>query len=94
MTLPIGFVTNDTLDEETLVSLRFPTYSKTHSSLWTLSASMKADRYVWIEEFTATHPAYGTITAKLDKYIECESEEAYQHFLQHHPLKVFCYSDI
>lgn len=81
-------------DFENLLESDIKEVSKLNSSGWKIKAELCADYYVWIEKFRAEHPMYGVINANLSKFIDVESEDAYQHFILNHPLKVFCYGDI
>lgn len=95
MTLPIEFATQLPINRETSSYYNEnKTCARKNSSGWAISAKIEADYYVWIEDFTAYHPTYGKIEAKLREYIDVESEEAYQHFIENHPLEIFCYGDI
>jgi hypothetical protein len=53
-----------------------------------------SDYYVWIENFIAVHPIYGTIIADLRNEIIADSKEAYDNFIINHPMKEFDLWDI
>jgi hypothetical protein len=70
-------------------------YEKMHLSGWKISANVNADWYVWIENFTAVHPTFGTLNGFLDKhYIEVETYEAYEHFIKNHSITFTDLGDI
>jgi hypothetical protein len=70
-------------------------YKKKHSSGWEIKACLEYDDYYsYVENFVAIHPVYGKITADLSKEIIAESKKAYEHFILHHPLKVFNFANI
>jgi hypothetical protein len=64
------------------------TYTRTHTSGWTISGKIQVDHFEWVSVFTAIHPQWGKIVADLDEQIEVESAEAYEHFFANHPTYV------
>uniref|UniRef100_A0A6C0ADX7 Uncharacterized protein n=1 Tax=viral metagenome TaxID=1070528 RepID=A0A6C0ADX7_9ZZZZ len=96
MTLNVEDVTDLNFDE--FVGSQFEIeYSKLNQSGWIIKAFIKNDYYSWIEKFTAFHLTYGCLEGDLsleDPYINCDSEEAYNHFLKHHKFRVFCKGNI
>ncbi len=69
-------------------------WRKTHPSGWTIEGIIEEDYYLYVDEFTAIHPIYGTIIAYLDDEIIASSKEAYDHFIENHPLEIFDLGDI
>ncbi len=69
-------------------------YTKIHKDGWIISATLEADHYVWIEEFIAQHNHYGIIKGFCNNKIECESDEAFNHFIKYHPFEEFDLHDI
>lgn len=68
--------------------VRYQTFTKDHSSGWTIKGKIVSDHYTWIEEFSATHSLYGKIE-KIDDTIYTNSMSGYQHFIKNHPLTDF-----
>jgi hypothetical protein len=69
-------------------------YEKHHPDGWTIKAKLKADYYVWIEEFEANHFFYGKIKGILNDRIVAESLMAWKNFSKFHPLTEFDCGDI
>ncbi len=74
--------------------LRNKIWRRIHSDGWTIEGLIKEDYYFYVTEFTATHPKYGTIVAYLDEEIVATSREAYEHFIENHPLEILDIGDI
>lgn len=70
------------------------TYSRTHSSGWTISGKLRTDWFVWVNEFEATHLQYGRVWGDFEVEVEAESEEGFAHFYKNHPPNAWDYGDI
>ena len=90
--LPVKEVDSDVENEYDID--RDKLYTKIHKDGWIISAYIQADYLIWIEEFTAEHKYYGIIKGTCDDKIECESEEAFQHFIKYHPFQEIDLGDI
>jgi hypothetical protein len=69
-------------------------HSRTHSDGWTITGYICEDWYLWVNEFDAIHPTYGRVHGNYETEVYADSEEAFNHFYQHHPPKVWDYWDI
>ena len=93
--LPLKLVLDDPNVLEEDVDTK-QSYTKKTDDDWTITASLKADYYVWVTHWTATHPVYGTITGgkgRHDKDVQ-GPRNAVRAFLAAHPLKAFDLYDI
>lgn len=61
---------------------------------WTIEGHVWVDYYGWINDFVATHPVYGRIEGDFEVSVTAESQEALDHFLEHHPYLEWDYYDI
>ena len=61
---------------------------------WTIDGAIMEDYYEWVNSFTATHPLYGTIVGDYEDQITGDSQEALDHFIEHHPPDIWDYYDI
>ncbi len=68
--------------------------SRVHPSGWTISGKICADYYIWVSEFTATHPFFGTVSGDFQEKVEATSNDAFDHFCTNHPPTSFDYGDI
>jgi len=59
-------------------------HTKTHDDGWTITGVVYGDYFIWVNEFTATHPKYGKVWGDFEKEVYADSEEGYQHFYKHH----------
>lgn len=66
----------------------------THESGWTIKGQIVEDYFVWVNEFTASHPLYGKVCGDFETVVYASSEEAYKHFLKNHPPSTWDYQDI
>lgn len=69
-------------------------FEKTHESGWTIKGYVYEDWYVWVNDFEAYHPLYGTLKGDFEKEIQAESREAFDHFWKHHEPQAWDYGDI
>jgi hypothetical protein len=69
-------------------------HSRTHPSGWTIEGEVHEDYYTWVNEFSATHPEYGRVWGDFENEVNADSEEAFQHFIEHHPPSAWDYMDI
>lgn len=65
-----------------------------HEDGWTTCGKIHDDVYQWVNKFEATHPIYGRVFGDFESLVCADSEEGYQHFIQHHPPKEWDYGDI
>jgi len=82
-------VGGDLILEQSQIEVNGNVLERHHSSGWTISGQFTAFPLGAIVDFYAYHPLYGELQGSLNKEIECESEEAYNHFIVHHPCKIF-----
>lgn len=68
--------------------------SRTHDSGWTITGRVREDYYTWVNSFEAVHPAYGRVSGDFEDEVEADSEEGFNHFLEHHPYSEWDYHDI
>ncbi len=69
-------------------------YTYTHTSGWTISAAIQEEYHMWINVFHAEHPKLGKVAGNFEDKVESTSEEAYKHFIKHHPYETWDYSEI
>lgn len=69
-------------------------HERTHPEGWTISGEIQEDYYVWVSEFEATHPVYGRVWGAFQDEVYADSEEGFQHFMEHHPPQEWEYGDI
>ena len=70
------------------------THTRTHPSGWTITGELHEDYFVWVNEFLATHPTFGTIKGDFEHEVTADSEEAFADFWKHHEPKAWDYMDI
>lgn len=70
------------------------THTKTHHSGWTITGEIHEDYYVWVNEFTATHPELGTVEGNFEEEVRATSNEAFAHFWKHHQPEAWDYGEI
>lgn len=66
----------------------------THTDGWAISGEIHEDYYKWVNAFEAAHPVYGKVWGNFETTVYAESEEGYDHFVQHHPPEDWDYWDI
>lgn len=86
-TLPVEYVS----DGESFIGKN---YQRTHDSGWTISGKVIEDRYLWVNEFQASHPVFGFVSGDFEKEIVASSKEAFDHFAKNHPYEEWDYGDI
>ena len=69
-------------------------HTKTHKSGWTITGVIQEDYYVWINNFSATHPKYGKVEGNFEDTVTAETEEAFRHFWENHEPEAWDYYDI
>lgn len=70
------------------------THTRTHDSGWTITGEVHEDYYVWVNDFTATHPIYGSVSGDFEQEVEADSEEGFAHFWANHEPNAWDYWDI
>lgn len=70
------------------------THTRTHDDGWTITGDVCEDWYVWVNEFEAHHPQFGTVKGNFEDEVYADSEEGFQHFWQHHEPDAWDYWDI
>jgi hypothetical protein len=60
-------------------------HTKTNSSGWTVSATVKCDYYRWIESFEAQHKIYGRVYGDFSKIVYATTKKGYLDFIKNHP---------
>ena len=70
------------------------THSRTHDSGWTITGELHEDYYVWVNDFTATHPELGRVEGNFEGEVMATSEEAFAHFWKNHEPTAWDYMDI
>ena len=63
-------------------------------SWWTIEGEIHEDYYEWVNDFVATHPIYGKIEGNFETEVTAKSQEALDHFLEHHHYEEWDYYDI
>lgn len=71
-----------------------PEFLVIHENGWTISGTVSEDYYVWINEFHASHPIFGSVGGDFEDFIYASSEEAFENFLEHYPYDEWDYYDI
>lgn len=61
---------------------------------WTVSGETHEDWYEWVNDFDAAHPTHGVVWGDFEALVFASSEEAFRHFLEHHPPSAWDYHDI
>lgn len=69
-------------------------HSHTHPSGWTISGEVREDYFLWVNDFKAEHPIYGWVRGNFETEVRAKSKRGFDHFLEHHPYKVWDYDDI
>lgn len=69
-------------------------HTRTHESGWTITGEVVEDYCTWVNDFTAFHPELGYVCGNFEKEVVASSEEAFQHFWQHHEPEAWDYGDI
>lgn len=70
------------------------TCTRTHDSGWTITGKLQEEYYVWVNEFTATHPELGRVEGDFEKEVRATSDEAFAHFWKHHEPEAWDYYEI
>ncbi len=70
------------------------THTKTHTDGWTITGEVHEDYYTWVNDFEATHPVYGQVKGNFEASVFADTEEGFQHFMEHHAPNVWDYMDI
>ena len=70
------------------------THTRTHDSGWTITGELHEDYYVWVNDFTATHPELGRVEGDFEDEVKATSEEAFDHFWKHHQPSAWDYQDV
>ncbi len=66
----------------------------THPDGWTVKGHVTEDYYEWVNAFHAQHPSYGLVYGDFEETVYATSEEGYDHFVKHHPPRIWDYQDI
>src|SRR6185503_717693 len=74
MKLQMVYLTMDTLT----------TFSRRHSSGWTICGKLTEDWYVWVNDFRAVHDTLGVCWGNFEREVHATSEEAFNHFYENH----------
>lgn len=61
---------------------------------WTITGDVREDYYQWVNDFEAEHPHYGKISGNFETEVKAESQEAFDHFWEHHQPQAWDYWDI
>jgi hypothetical protein len=69
-------------------------HTRTHKSGWTICGEVKEDYFYWVNDFTAEHPQWGKLSGNFEHEVIAESEEAFNHFINHHKPVEWDYWDI
>lgn len=80
--------------ETGLVFDRDTVYSYIHDSGWTISGKLRADWFIWVNDFEASHPKYGRVWGNFEKEVHADSEDGFNDFWTHHQPKAWDYGDI
>ena len=76
------------------VYLKDGTPQKTHESGWTIRGRIVKDYFEWVNEFEAVHIDYGFVKGNFEDEVQATSEEAFDHFWEHHEPVDWDYADI
>lgn len=71
-----------------------PSYIGQNESGWLIKSVVHEDYYKWGNEFEASHPVYGKLYGNFETIVYGDSEEGFNHFIQHHPPSEWDYWDI
>ncbi len=69
-------------------------HSRTHADGWTIEGDVHEDYFVWVNEFSASHPHHGRVWGNFENEVHADTEEGFQHFFKHHPPSAWDYYDI
>jgi hypothetical protein len=69
-------------------------HSRTHDSGWTITGEVHEDYYVWVNDFEALHPRFGTVKGNFEEEVVADSEEAFTDFWKNHEPEAWDYLDI
>ena len=72
----------------------YPEDLGTHPDGWTVSGDIVEDWYEWVNEFEAVHPHFGKVWGDFETAVHADSEEGFNHFVNHHPPMEWDYWDI
>lgn len=61
---------------------------------WVIEGEVIWDYYKWVNYFEAFHPDFGWVKGDFEDEVQAESEEAFEHFIAHHPPEEWDYWDI
>lgn len=71
-----------------------PTDIGTHKDGWTIEGEIHEDYYQWVNDFTAHHLVYGRVWGDFEHVVYADSEDGFNHFIEHHPPEEWNYWDI
>lgn len=66
----------------------------TNNSGWTITGKINKDHFIWVNNFSATHPTLGFVKGDFEDEVTASSEEAFKHFYEHHTPMAWDYMDI
>lgn len=69
-------------------------HTRTHEDGWTISGTIHEDYYIWVNDFTATHPFLGRVEGNFEDLVLASSEEAFADFYAKHTPMAWDYMDI
>lgn len=67
---------------------------RTHRSGWTIKAEIVDCHFKWVNQFEAFHVLYGKLSGDFEEKVTATSEEAFDHFWNHHPPDAWDYQEI
>jgi len=65
-----------------------------NTSGWTIEGEVQEDYYEWVNDFQAVHPELGLVWGNYEEVVYATSQEAFDHFVEHHPSNDWDYWDI
>ncbi len=91
--LPVSDVSDDIFSTNSRNYHWNKVYTKTHNDGWTITAKIEAEyEYLWVEVFEATHETYGKVYGDFNDKVYCTSKEAYDDFIENHPVYIMNYN--
>ena len=65
-----------------------------HQDGWSISGAIHEDYYEWVNDFEASHPAFGRVWGNFEDKVFADSEAGFEAFYAAHPPSSWDYWDI
>ena len=79
---------------QTMARTLCPSCLGENDSGWTITGQVQEDYFEWVNYFEAVHAKYGELKGDFEDQVIAESQEAFEHFVDHHPVQIWDYWDI